>query len=136
MADWKIIGISALINASLTIILSLIFFPLLFLGPLIGGFLAAYLSTGYENYNRMDEKDGAIVGAFSGIIGGLILGLLFILGFGAISTIIGLIFPKIGVIAGAITIILGLVITILSVFISTILGAIGGVMGAIVKQNE
>ncbi|WP_231551385.1 DUF5518 domain-containing protein [Methanobacterium sp. SMA-27] len=78
--DWKIIGIGALINAALTIILSWIFLPLFFLGPIAGGFIASYLSKGYEDYDEMDTKDGAVLGAISGIIGGLIIGLLLVLG--------------------------------------------------------
>jgi len=124
--DWKIIGPSALINAAITIVLSLIVFPLLFLGPIIGGFLASYLTKGYEDYEGMDEKDGAVVGAISGLIGGLIVGLVFLLGFGDISA-------KIGLIAGNI-LITGYVILELSLIISFILGLIGGVIGVVVKK--
>ena len=122
----KIIGLSALINAALTMVLSLIFFPLSVLGPLTGGFLSSYLSKGYEDYEEMDEKDGAVVGAISGLIGGLIIGLLFILGFGGIST-------KIGIIAGSI-LVTGYILFELSVIISFILGLIGGITGVIVKK--
>ena len=131
--DWKIIGLSALINTALTIVLSLIFFPLLFLGPLTGGFLASYLSKGYEDYEKMDEKDGMVVGAISGLIGGLIIGLLFILGFGDISAIIGLISTKIGAIAGN-ALITGYIIIQLSIVISLVLGLLGGAIGVIVKE--
>ena len=124
--DWKIIGLSALINTALTIVLSLIFFPLLFLGPLTGGFLASYLSKGYEDYEKMDEKDGMVVGAISGLIGGLIIGLLSILGFGDISAIIG-------TIAGN-TLITGYIIIQLSIVISLVLGLLGGAIGVIVKE--
>ncbi len=124
--DWKIIGLSALINTALTIVLSLIFFPLLFLGPLSGGFLASYLSKGYEDYEKMDEKDGMVVGAISGLIGGLIIGLLSILGFGDISAIIG-------TIAGN-TLITGYIIIQLSIVISLVLGLLGGAIGVIVKE--
>ncbi len=124
--DWKIIGLSALINTALTIVLSLIFFPLLFLGPLSGGFLASYLSKGYEDYEKMDEKDGMVVGAISGLIGGLIIGLLSILGFGDISAIIG-------TIAGN-TLITGYIIIQLSTIISLVLGLLGGAIGVIVKE--
>jgi hypothetical protein len=130
--DWKIIGPSALINAVLTIVLSLIFFPLSFLGPLTGGFLASYLSKGYEDYDKMDEKDGAVVGAISGLIGGLIIGILFVLGFGDISAIIGLI-SKIGAIAGS-TLIKGYVILEFTLVMSFVLGLVGGVIGVIVKE--
>ncbi len=134
MAEWKIIGLSGLINAAISVLLIIIFLPLFFLGPLIGGVLASYLSHGYEDYDKMDSKDGAVVGAISGIIGGLIITLLLILGFGAISIIIRLISLKIGIIPGANILIAAYVIFEFSVIISTILGAIGGVIGVIVKQ--
>jgi hypothetical protein len=124
--DWKIIGLSALINTALTIVLSLIFFPLLFLGPLTGGFLSSYLNKGYEDYDKMDEKDGMVVGAISGLIGGLIIGLLFISGFGDINAIIG-------TIAGN-TLITGYIIIQLSIVISLVLGLLGGAIGVIVKK--
>ena len=131
--NWKIIGLSALVNTILTIILSLIFFPLFFLGPLTGGFLASYLSKGYEDYDTMDEKDGAVVGAVSGLIGGIIIGLLFILGFGDISAITGVISTKIGVLTDHITLITGYLIFQFSVFISFVLGLVGGIVGVAVK---
>ncbi|MEN4006592.1 MAG: hypothetical protein PQ964_04480 [Methanobacteriaceae archaeon] len=43
MVDWISIGIGAVVNAALTIVLALIFFPLFFLGPIIGGFVTVYL---------------------------------------------------------------------------------------------
>ncbi|MFY9639242.1 MAG: DUF5518 domain-containing protein [Methanobacterium sp.] len=132
--DWKIIGLSALINAFITIVLSLLLFPLFFLGPLIGGFFASYLSKGFEDYDNMDEKDGAVVGAISGLIGGIIITMLFILGIGDISAIIGLISTKIGSFTGYSTLITGYIIFQVSVFISFIFGLIGGVIGVIVKR--
>ncbi len=131
--NMKIIGLSALINTAITIILSLISFPLSFLGPLAGGFLASYLSRGYEDYNKMDEKDGMVVGAISGLIGGIIIGLLFILGFGNISAIIGLISAKLGTI-GDNTLITGYIVFQFSVIMSFILGLIGGVIGVVIKK--
>jgi hypothetical protein len=128
--DLKTIGIGALVNIALTIFLSLIFFPLFFIGPIFGGFLASYLSIGYEIYDRMDRKDGAIMGAISGLIGGLIIGLLFFLGFGDINTIMS---SKIGII-GNNTLILGYIIIQSSLIVSFILGSIGGVIGVIVKE--
>ncbi|MGZ7048172.1 MAG: DUF5518 domain-containing protein [Methanobacterium sp.] len=130
--DWKIIGISAFINVALTITLSIVFFPLLFLGPLIGGFFASYPSKGYENYDKMDEKDGAVVGAISGLIGGLIIGSLFFLGFGNINSIIGLI-STIGSLGGNI-VIKGYIIIEFSLIMSFVLGLIGGIVGVIVKK--
>jgi hypothetical protein len=131
--DWKIIGLSALINAFITMVLSLLFFPLFFLGPLIGGFFASYLSKGFEDYDNMDEKDGAVVGAISGLIGGIIISVLFILGIGDISAITGLILTNIGVLTGHITLITGYIIFQFSVIISFVLGLVGGIMGIAVK---
>ncbi len=133
MTDWKAIAIGSIINAVLTIVLLLAFFPLFFLGPLIGGLLTSYIS---REYPVFEERDGAVAGALSGIIGGIIIGLLFIFGFGAISAIIGLIFTKIGLVAGTITIILGLFITVLTVFIGAVLGAIGGIIGISLRPDE
>ncbi len=70
MADWKIICLSGMVSAVLSFVLSLVYFPLLILGPIIGGFLASYLSKSYEDYAGMDRKDGAIIGVLSGVIGG------------------------------------------------------------------
>ncbi|MDP1551674.1 MAG: DUF5518 domain-containing protein [Methanobacteriaceae archaeon] len=126
--DWKIIGLGALVNATLTIILSGILFPLFLLGPLIGGFLTSYLSKGFEDYDEMDEKDGAVLGTMSGIIGGLLIGLLLILGFGNISAITGL-----AEITGSLVITAYIIIQ-LSVIISLVLGLVGGVLGVIVKN--
>lgn len=122
----KIIGISALVNSALTIVLSIIFFPLLVLGPLTGGFLASYLSKGYEDYDKMDEKDGMVVGAISGLIGGLIIGLLSILGIGDISAI--------GVIFTGNTLINAYIIIQFILIMSFVLGLIGGVIGVIAKK--
>lgn len=127
--DWKIIGLSGLINAILTIMIFWIFVPLFFIGPLIGGFLASYLAKGFEDYEGVDEKDGAVLGTLSGIIGGLILGLLFIMGLGNIGAITGLVSTGMGVIVTA------YIIIQLSVIISLILGLIGGIIGAVVKRQ-
>ncbi len=136
MTDWKAIGIGALVNAVLTIVLSVIIFPLFFLGPVIGGFLATYLSQENIEYFRGNPTEGAADGAVSGVIGGLILGLIFILGFGALSAIIGLVFTQIGVVAGTITLITGMFITFISVIIGGVFGAIGGVIGLSVREKE
>lgn len=130
--DWKIIGIGSFINIVLTSIFSLIFFPLFFLGPIIGGFFSSYLTEGFENYDKMDEKDGAVVGAISGLMGGLIVGILYIIGFGAINNVLGIISAKFGVVAGSI--IAGFVIINISTEISFVLGMIGGVIGVIIKK--
>jgi hypothetical protein len=135
MAEWKIIVVSGIINAIISIILVIIFFPLFFLGPLIGGFLASYLSQGYEDYDKMDVKDGFVIGAISGIIGGLIITLILILGFGAVSILIKIIATQLGMIPEAKTIIASYLIFEFSIIISLILGVIGGVTGVIVKNR-
>lgn len=135
MAEWKIIGLSGLINAVITVFLIIIFFPLFFLGPVIGGCLASYFSHGYEDYNRMDLKDGVVIGTFSGLIGGLIITLLLIIGFGAISFIINLVSIKMEVL-GANTLVAAYIILEFSLIVSTILGAIGGAIGVAVKENS
>ena len=125
--DLKIIGISALVNAFLTIILSIIFLPLLLLGPFTGGFLASYLSRGYEDYDKMDEKDGMVVGAISGLIGGLIVGILSILGIGDITVILE-------VMSTGSTLINAYIVIQLSLIMSFVLGLVGGVVGVTVKR--
>ena len=131
--NWKIIGLSGLINAFLAIILSLIFFPLFFLGPLIGGFFSSYFSKGYEYYDKMDKIDGAVVGAVSGIIGGLIIGFLSVMGFGALNAIIGLLSSSVGILSSS-SLIKAYVLFQLSVIISFVFGLAGGVIGVIAKN--
>ena len=131
--DWKIIGTSALINAAITSVLSAIFFPIAFLGPIIGGFLASYPSKGFEDYAEMDEKDGAVVGAISGGIAGFIIALIFILGIVDINGITSLISSKIGNITGG-AVIGGYIILELAIIASMVLGLIGGVIGVLVKR--
>lgn len=125
--DLKIIGLSALVNAALTIVLSIIFFPLLVLGPLTGGFLASYLSKRYEDYDKIDEKDGMVVGAISGLIGGLLISLLSILGIGDITVALGMI-------STGNTLINTYIIIQLSLIMSFVLGLVGGVIGVLVKK--
>ena len=125
--DLKIIGLSALVNAALTIVLSIIFFPLLVLGPLTGGFLASYLSKRYEDYDKIDEKDGMVVGAISGLIGGLLISLLSILGIGDITA-------TLRVISTGNTLINTYIIIQLSLIMSFVLGLVGGVIGVLVKK--
>lgn len=135
MADWKIIGLSGIVNAAVTVIIVIIFFPLFFLGPLTGGFLASYFSRGYEDYAKMDLKDGAVVGIFSGIIGGLITTLILIIGFEAINTLINLMSLNIGIIPGADAVLAVYIIFQLSIIISLILGALGGLIGIWFKKK-
>ena len=129
--DLKIIGLGALINIILTTLLSLFYFPLFFLGPLIGGFLSSYLTEGFENYDKMDEKDGAVVGAISGLIGGIVIALLYIIGFGALNTVLGL-SAKLGIIGASI--IASLIIINISTTVSLLLGLVGGVLGVVFKK--
>lgn len=128
MVDWKAVGVGSLINAVLTIVLTISVFPLFFLGPIVGGLVATYIGRG-------EKKDAPVEGALTGIIGGLIIGILFIAGFGALSAIIGLIFAKIGLVAGAMTMIAGLFITVVSIFLGGVLGAVGGIIGAEIREN-
>lgn len=128
MVDWKAVGVGSLINAVLTIVLTISVFPLFFLGPIIGGLVATYIGRG-------DKKDAPIEGGLTGIIGGLIIGILFMAGFGALSAIIGLIFAKVGMVAGAMTLIAGLFITVVSIFLGGVLGVIGGFIGAEIREN-
>jgi len=129
--EWKVIGLSALINAVLTTLLSIYMLPFIFAGPLIGGFLAAYLSQGYEDYALMDKKDGAVLGAVSGLLGGFIITLFFILGFGTIGVVIKSVIGNIG----NNPIILAYIILQLSVIMSFIFGLLGGIVGIFVKDN-
>ncbi len=129
--DLKIIGLGALINIILTTLLSLFYFPLFFLGPLIGGFLSSYLTEGFENYDKMDEKDGAVVGAISGLIGGIVIALLYIIGFGALNTVLGL-SAKLGIIGASI--IASLIIINISTTVTLLLGLVGGVLGVVIKK--
>lgn len=133
MANWKIICISGLLSATLSFVLSLVYFPLFILGPLIGGFLASYFSKNYEIYVGIDIKDGAIIGVFSGIIGGLIFSLFLIFGGSAISITTGLLSTGMGVIVDVI--VAGYVILQLSLIVSMILGALGGVVGVIILNK-
>jgi len=124
--NWKLIGMTAVINAVITILLTIIYLPLSIIGPLIGGFLASYLSSGYEDYEVIDLKDGAVLGAFSGLIGGLILTVLFMI-FGSLN-------PLLEVFIGSNTILLGYVILQITVISSFILGLVGGVIGVLCKN--
>ena len=108
--EWKFVVVGVLISAVLTLVLAVVFLPLFFLGPVIGGVFAAYLDRG-------DNQAGAVEGAVSGVIGGLIMGALFLLGFGTISAIIGVIFTNAGAAAGTISVFLGAFITLLAVVI-------------------
>jgi len=131
MTDWKAVGIGALIIAILTIVLAIFLFPISFLGPIIGGFLTVYLT----NNDIEETKDSVVYGAMAGVIGGLIIGILTILGLGAIGALIGILLAKIGFFIGAVGIIIGLFITIISIFVCGVLGAVGGVLGMVVREK-
>lgn len=131
MTDWKAVGIGALITAILTIVLAIFIFPISFLGPIIGGFLTIYLMS-----DEVEEtKDSVVYGAMAGVIGGLIIGILTILGLGAIGALIGILLAKVGLFIGVVGVIIGLFITIISIFICGVLGAVGGVLGMFVREK-
>jgi hypothetical protein len=69
--------------------LTIAFLPLFFLGPNSRGIIGNLTSRGER------EKDALAEGVLTGIIGGLIIGVLFIAGFGALSAIIDWYFAKI-----------------------------------------
>ncbi|MDI6644021.1 MAG: DUF5518 domain-containing protein [Methanobacteriaceae archaeon] len=129
MTDWKAIGIGAIITAVFTLVLVLAFFPLFFLGPLAGGFITVY-------FIDEEELEGIKNGGIAGLIGGLIIGLLSLIGFGALSAIIGLILTEIGIVIGTIGIIIAVFITVLAVLICGVLGAVGGAIGESTKKSE
>lgn len=104
----------------------MIFLPLLFVGPLIGGFLASYISKGYEDYDTMDLTDGAVIGAISGLVGGLALTLLFIW-FGSLNAILE------SFIGDNVTILVYAILQITTI-LSFVLGMFGGVVGVTVKR--
>jgi len=128
VVDWKAVGVGSIINAVLTLVLLISVFPLFFVGPLVGGMVATYIGRG-------EKEDAPVEGALTGIIGGIIIGVLFIAGFGALSAIIGLVFAKVGVVAGAITVIAGVFFTVLAIFIGGVLGLVGGFVGAEIREN-
>lgn len=122
----KLLGLAAFVNAILTVIITVIYLPLFFIGPIIGGFLVSYLSKGYEDYSGLDWKDGAVVGAISGLVGGLILSLLFIL--------LGTWNATLESFTGDNLILMYYVILQVTVIISFILGLVGGVLGVTIKK--
>ena len=81
----------------------------------------------------MDRKDGAVIGVFSGIIGGLILSLLFLLIPGVFNIITGLINTEMGTTTDYV--LAGYLIFQFTIIINIVLGAVGGFVGAIYKGN-
>lgn len=130
--NYKIIGLSALINAFLTILLSLVSLPLIILGPFIGGIFASYFHKGFEDYKEMDFKDGAVLGAISGLIGGFLVTLLSIIGIGNISLSIGLFLEQLG--SSGNFIVTGYITLEFMLIISFIFSLIGGIIGVIIKK--
>lgn len=124
--NWKLVGLGALVNAIITVLLIMIYLPLSFVGPVIGGFLASFFTRGYKNYGTMDLKDGAVVGAISGLIGGLIMTSLLIW-FGSLNTTIG------GIVGGNVFLLAYVILQITTVA-SFILGLLGGVVGVAIKN--
>jgi len=124
--NWKLVGIGSLVNVILTIFLTVIYFPLSFIGPITGGFMVSYFSKGYEDYQGVDWKDGAVVGAISGLIGGLILTLLFI-GLGTFNM-------NLEELIGNNATLMGYAILQVTTLISFILGLVGGIVGVVVKN--
>lgn len=132
MADWKIIGLSGLLGTGLAVVLSIIYLPLFFIGSLIGGLAAVYYSRGYEDYFKMDVKEGAVIGVLSGIIGGLLTGLFFLIMSGMINTVIGIINTHLGAFGDSL--LAGYLIIQLTVVTGMISGAVGGIIGFKVKK--
>mgnify|MGYP007111628105 CR=1 FL=1 len=124
--NWKLVGVGALINAAITVLLTVIYLPLSFIGPIAGGFIVSYFSQGYEDYSGVDWKDGAVLGAISGLIGGLILTLLFIW--------LGTFNITLEAFTGTNTTLMAYAILQVTIIASFILGLIGGIGGVAFKN--
>lgn len=129
MKDWIAIAIGAIVNVALTIVLALVFSPLFFLGPIIGGFLAAYLIR-----DEFEFESGLIHGALAGVLGGLLIGILSLLGIGVLAVIFGIVLSALGVAVGVIGTVVVIFLTILAVLICSVLSAIGGAIGEYVQS--
>lgn len=129
MKDWIAIAIGAIVNGALTLVLALVFFPLFFLGPIIGGFLAAYLIR-----DEFEFESGIIHGALAGVLGGLLIGILSLLGVGAVAVILGVLLTQLGLAVGAIGIVVVIFLTILAMLVCGVLSAIGGAIGEYVQS--
>ena len=128
MTDWISVAIGAIVNAALTFVLALIFFPLFFFGPIIGGFVTVYLiKNEYEN--------GIIHGALAGVLGGFLIGILALFGVGIIAALVGILLAELGLAIGAIGAILVLFFTILTMLVCGVLSAIGGAIGEYVQSS-
>lgn len=130
MTDWISIGIGAVINAALTIVLALIFFPLFFLGPIIGGFVTVYLIR-----DEFESESGIIHGGLAGILGGLIIGILSLFGVGIVAALVSLLLAELGVALGAIGAIFVIFFTVLTMLVCGVLSAIGGAIGEYIQST-
>ncbi len=117
--DWEAIGVSAILNFILSIILIFIFSPLSILGPIIGGFI----------YNRMSIYPNETIsgGALSGAISGLLTGIIVTLGVTSFTLVLG-IFASAGVASGAIGALAGILITIVMIIVNALLSVLGAVI--------
>lgn len=127
MTDWMSVAIGAIVNGVLTIVLALVFFPLFFLGPIIGGFVTVYLL-------RDEHESGLIHGALAGVLGGLLIGILSLFGVGAIAVILGILLAQLGLAVGAIGVVIVIFLTILAMLVCGVLSAIGGAIGEYVQS--
>ncbi|WP_429221941.1 DUF5518 domain-containing protein [Methanobacterium oryzae] len=127
MKDWIAIAVGAIINVALTIVLALVFFPLFFLGPIMGGFVAAYLV-------RDEYESGLIHGALAGVIGGLFIGILSLLSVWVLALLFGVLLSELGIALGAIGTVVVIFLTILAMLIFGVLSAIGGSIGEYVQS--
>ena len=119
MINWKSSVIGGLINFIITLFLSIVCFPLFFLGPIIGGITTIYFSS--ISYDAIKE------GAMSGIIGGLLIGILIIFGISSRSMLIGILSSTI-VSMGTFGVFMGIIISIMFIIVSAVLGMIGSLI--------
>lgn len=122
MKDWIAIAVGAIVNVALTIVLALVFFPLFFLGPIMGGFVTAYLV-------RDEFESGLLHGALAGVLGGLLIGILSLLSLWVLAIIFGALLAELGIALGAIGSVVVIFLTILTMLIFGVLSAIGGSIG-------
>ncbi len=128
MTDWIAVAIGAIVNGALTIVLALIFFPLFFLGPIIGGFVTTYLL-------KDEHESGLIHGALAGVLGGLLIGILSLFGVGIVAGVVAILLSGLGLAIGAIGAIMVIFLTILAMLIGGVLSAIGGAIGEYVQSS-
>jgi hypothetical protein len=122
MTDWSAVGIGGIVTAGLTVVLALVFFPLFFLGPIIGGFVTVYLV-------KDELESGILNGGLAGVIGGLIIGILSLFGIGVLATVIAVFTAGIGIAVGVLGALIVIFFTILAMLVCGVLSAIGGAIG-------